>query len=112
MWVKGQSTVEYAVVIAAVLAGLLGVQIYLKRGIEGRLHQLGEGFGFVYAPRATKSHYQLRHIERQVDEFTSAEDSFDPDKKIVIITSEVRSDRSENGQEAVSERPNRDLLAW
>ena len=108
---KGQSTVEYALVIAAILAGLLGVQIYLKRGIEGRLHQIGEGFGFVYAPKATTGVSTLRHQQRQVDTFTSEKDPFDPEKRTVIITSEVTADeRIQSGQETVKVRPRSKLF--
>lgn len=34
---KGQSIFEYTVLIIAVAAGLLCMQIYLKRGLQGRL---------------------------------------------------------------------------
>ena len=34
---KGQSIFEYTVLIIAVVAGLLCMQIYLKRGLQGRL---------------------------------------------------------------------------
>jgi Flp pilus assembly pilin Flp len=33
---KGQSTAEYAILISLVVAVLVGVQIYVKRGIQGR----------------------------------------------------------------------------
>ncbi len=33
----GQSTAEYAIVFAVVLAALVGMQIYVKRGINARL---------------------------------------------------------------------------
>jgi hypothetical protein len=34
---KAQSLLEYAVVIACIAAGVFAMQIYIKRGIEGRL---------------------------------------------------------------------------
>lgn len=33
---KGQSTAEYAILISLVVAVLVGMQIYVKRGIQGR----------------------------------------------------------------------------
>lgn len=44
----GQSTLEYAVMIAVVVGALLAMRIYMKRGIEGKLRestdQVGEQF--------------------------------------------------------------------
>lgn len=43
-----QSTLEYAVIIAVVVAALLAIQIYMKRGVQGKLRestdQVGEQF--------------------------------------------------------------------
>lgn len=45
---RGQSTLEYAVIIAVVVAALLAMQIYMKRGVEGKLRdstdQIGDQF--------------------------------------------------------------------
>ena len=34
---KGQSTAEYAIVIGLVIAAAVGMQIYVKRGIQGKV---------------------------------------------------------------------------
>jgi len=34
---KGQSTAEYAIVIGLVLAAVMGMQVYVKRGIQGKV---------------------------------------------------------------------------
>ena len=36
----GQSTVEYAVLLAIVAAALIAMQVYLKRGVQGRIRDL------------------------------------------------------------------------
>jgi len=45
---QGQSTLEYAVIIAVVVGALLAIQIYFKRGVQGKLRessdQIGEQF--------------------------------------------------------------------
>jgi len=45
---KGQSTLEYAVITAVVVGALLAIQIYMKRGMQGKLRdstdQIGEQF--------------------------------------------------------------------
>jgi hypothetical protein len=35
---KAQSTAEYAIVIGLVIASILGMQTYVKRGLQGRTH--------------------------------------------------------------------------
>lgn len=34
---KGQSTMEYAIVIGLVIAAAVGMQIYVKRGLQGKI---------------------------------------------------------------------------
>ncbi len=45
---KAQSTLEYAVLIAVVVGALIAIQIYLKRGVQGKMResadQIGEQF--------------------------------------------------------------------
>ncbi len=50
---KGQSTAEYAIVIGLVIAAAVGMQIYVKRGEEGRLKQTADDIGEQYAPENT-----------------------------------------------------------
>ena len=38
----GQSTVEYALLLAIVASAIIGMQIYLKRGIQGRIRDLAD----------------------------------------------------------------------
>jgi len=45
----GQSTVEYAVLLAIVASALIAMQIYLKRGVQGRIRDLAAQL----APAAT-----------------------------------------------------------
>lgn len=54
---QGQSTLEYALLIAAVVAGLVMMQIYLKRGIGGRLKSGADNIGEQFDPRAFSSNY-------------------------------------------------------
>ena len=39
---KGQSTVEYAVLIAVVVAAILGMQLYVRRAMMGRTKDLAD----------------------------------------------------------------------
>ncbi len=53
--INAQSTVEYAVLIACIAAALIGMQFYLKRGIQGRLRQGGDEIGQQYSAGNTGS---------------------------------------------------------
>ena len=49
---KGQSTLEYALIIAVVVAGLLLMQHYVRRGYAGRLKSASDDLGDQYDPTA------------------------------------------------------------
>ena len=46
---KAQSTLEYAVLIMIVIGALLSIQIYIRRGIQGRLRQASDDIGDQYS---------------------------------------------------------------
>ncbi len=50
---KGQSTLEYAVLIIIVIGALLSIQMYIKRGIQGRLRSAADDIGDQYDPGNT-----------------------------------------------------------
>lgn len=43
---KAMSIIEYSMVVAVVVAALVGMQIYIKRAISGRWRQAADTFGF------------------------------------------------------------------
>ena len=52
---NGQTTVEYAVIIAVVVAALLGMQIYMKGGLSGKLRESADQVGEQFSPTAYKA---------------------------------------------------------
>ncbi len=42
---KGQSTLEYAILIIIIIGALLSIQVYIKRGIQGRLKAATDDIG-------------------------------------------------------------------
>ena len=52
---KGQSTLEYAVLIVVIIAALIAIQVYLKRGIQGRMRESADQIGEQYSPGYTVS---------------------------------------------------------
>jgi uncharacterized protein (UPF0333 family) len=45
----GQSTLEYVILVVIVIAALLSIQMYLKRGIQGRARSAADDIGEQYA---------------------------------------------------------------
>jgi hypothetical protein len=50
---KGQSTMEYAVLIIIIVGALLAVQVYIKRGVQGRMKSSADDIGEQYSPGNT-----------------------------------------------------------
>ena len=46
---RGQSTLEYAVLIVVVIGALLTIQVYIKRGVQGRLKSASDDIGDQYS---------------------------------------------------------------
>ena len=64
----GQSTLEYAVVIAVVVAALLAMQIYMKRGAQGKLRQATDDIGEQFSPTAYRGNFQM--VQKSITEET------------------------------------------
>ncbi|MCK9603366.1 MAG: hypothetical protein M0R66_03310 [Candidatus Omnitrophica bacterium] len=50
---KAQSTLEYALLIGVIVAGLIAMQLYLKRGYQGKLRESSDQIGEQYSPSYT-----------------------------------------------------------
>ncbi len=50
---RGQSTLEYAVLIIIIIGALLSIQVYIKRGIQGRLKGAADDIGDQFSPGFT-----------------------------------------------------------
>jgi Flp pilus assembly pilin Flp len=46
---RGQTTLEYAVLIVVVIGALLTIQVYIKRGVQGRLRSAADDIGEQYS---------------------------------------------------------------
>ena len=53
----GQSTAEYAVLIAVIIAAVLAMQVYLKRAVAGRLRQATDQVGEQFSAAETTWNY-------------------------------------------------------
>lgn len=57
---RGSTFVEYGTLIAIIVAALLSMQVYLKRGFSGKLRAAADSVGAPYAPKETTSNFTLR----------------------------------------------------
>jgi len=52
---KGQNTLEYAVIIAVIVAALIAMQGYIKRGVQGKLKASADDIGDQFSAQNTAS---------------------------------------------------------
>lgn len=90
---RGQSTLEYGVLIAVVVGGLIAMSVYMKRGIQGKLRSSADDIGDQYSPGETTSAFTT--ITNTV-----SNETLDDGATTTTITADTR-DRT--GNEAVSE---------
>lgn len=50
---RAQSTLEYALMIAVVVGALIAMQVYVKRGLQGKLKSATDDIGEQYSPGYT-----------------------------------------------------------
>jgi len=57
--IKAQSTLEYALLISVVIAALIGMQVYMKRGMIGKLRESTDSVGQQFDPDANTGGFTL-----------------------------------------------------
>jgi len=68
---SAQSTLEYALLIGIVAGGLLYMQNYVKRGVQGKVQAAVDDLGDQYSPGLTYRHEFMRaELEGQTTETT------------------------------------------
>ena len=63
---RGQSTLEYAILVIIVMGALLTTTNYFKRGLQGRWKGAMEELGDQYDPRTTNSSVEHKIIANSV----------------------------------------------
>ena len=66
---RGQSTLEYAVLATVIIGALLTIQVYIKRGVQGRLKSAADDIGDQYSDGNTNA---IKTINRS----SSTEETF------------------------------------
>ncbi|MDP1853274.1 MAG: hypothetical protein Q8L26_03600 [Candidatus Omnitrophota bacterium] len=75
--IKGQSTAEYAIVIAIVIGALIAMQVYIKRGLQGRYHDATRYMATNAdgAVIGTTEQYEPYYLRNQVSAVTTSRSS-------------------------------------
>jgi uncharacterized protein (UPF0333 family) len=68
---KGQSTLEYALIIAVVVAGLLLMQYYVRRGFAGRLKTATDDMGEQYDPTGYSGSFAINQTSNTRQKITN-----------------------------------------
>ena len=73
MWErKAQSTVEYAVLAAVVVGALLAMQIYVKRGVSGKLREATDRIGEQFTPETATYEVKKGYSGKRSETTTAA----------------------------------------
>ena len=67
---KGQSTLEYALIIAVIIGALLAMQAYMRRGVQGKLRESTDDIGGQYSA----GHVTAKYVTQQdIDKISTEE---------------------------------------
>lgn len=91
---KGQSTLEYAIIVVVIVAALIIMQVYIKRGVQGKLRDSSDDIGQQYSPGITTGSYTTTTGSTQQEVVTRAG---------VTTTTVSRGSQSRTGSETVAD---------
>jgi uncharacterized protein (UPF0333 family) len=87
---RAQSSLEYAILIIIVLGALLTIQVYIKRGIQGRLKSATDDIGDQYSASSMNYHKQTKLWSRTNETAAQADGS-----KSTLLDKEVSNTQLE-----------------
>ena len=88
---KGQSTLEYAVLIIIIIGALLSIQVYIKRGVQGRLKSATDDIGDQFSPGNM-------NVETSTTTSSNTTQRFQAGVSSTIMNTPERTDTSTNAQ--------------
>jgi len=68
---KAQSTMEYAILIIIIIGALLSIQVYIKRGVQGRLRSAADDIGEQFSVGNTNTAVRTLSFSHTNDTYTS-----------------------------------------
>jgi len=73
---KAQSTLEYGIIVAVVVGALLAMQVYMKRGVQGRARSSIDSIGEQYSAGITTSKYITEAEKSETKELIGTDGTF------------------------------------
>jgi cytoskeletal protein RodZ len=89
---RGQSTLEYAILIVIVIGALIAIQFYIKRGVQGRFKSSTDDIGDQFSPGNTDYNKVVTTSSRTLDTFQSgvtSTESLDADSTLTTVDSVI-----------------------
>jgi hypothetical protein len=93
---KGQSTLEYVILLGFVIAALIAMGVYMKRGFQGRLRESTDQVGEQYEALNTVSEYKTVSFMNQTENQTQGGGS------VITIARPEDNIQTKTGNETVS----------
>ena len=97
---RGQSVLEYAILMVIIIAALLTLQTYIKRGIQGRLKSATDDIGSQYTTAEGANYYKKVETTSNTTEKTTAG----------VTATNLRADTKTNSYEHIT--TNADSEYW
>lgn len=69
---KAQTTLEYVILVSVIVAALIGMQVYVKRGFSGKLKESADSIGQQFSPGHTTSEYTVKSETESKEELLGA----------------------------------------
>lgn len=92
--VRGQSTIEYVILIGFVVAAIIFMGVYMKRGIQGKLRESADQVGDQYSAGNTTSLYTTKTNINQTESMASGGQT---------TTKIIQNQQSKSGSETVAD---------
>lgn len=93
---KGQSTLEYGILIAVIVGALIAMSVYMKRSLQGKFRSSADDIGEQYSPSYTVSNYSTISVYGSTDNTTAG-----------VTTTTINYDtRGRSGTETIEELAN------
>lgn len=90
---KGQSTLEYALLISVVVAALIAVNLYMKRGVMGKLKESSDDIGQQFDP---ENGYSVSWKTSSTGETTTTENRAVDGQTTTTMSGDEEVDRAEH----------------
>jgi Flp pilus assembly pilin Flp len=113
---KAQSTLEYAVIIAVIAAALVAMNVYMKRGMQGKLRESADKIGEQYSAGRTTSLYTTEQAGESTtkETFGLADDETTRDQGVshykVVTPAEIKHSAQGADKETVEPLVNEPLF--